>query len=100
MNCFLPSGPMAKNFRRSSGDRPWKKEPRLSGGIAARAPPPGPRPPPRHRAVDRYDRPEECDELGKAGEAMGFRHVASGPLVRSSYHADEQHDAAVLGPSV
>jgi len=25
---------------------------------------------------------------------MGFKHVASGPLVRSSYHADEQHDAA------
>ena len=28
------------------------------------------------------------------GKAMGFRHVASGPLVRSSYHADEQYEAA------
>jgi len=26
---------------------------------------------------------------------MGFKHVASGPLVRSSYHADEQHNAAI-----
>ena len=52
---------------------------------------------PRHLAIDRFYRPEEFEELRKAGEAMGFKHVASGPLVRSSYHADEQHDAAVLG---
>ena len=55
------------------------------------------RPSPRHLAIDRFYRPEEFEELRKAGEAMGFKHVASGPLVRSSYHADEQHDAAVLG---
>ncbi|RUA24584.1 MAG: lipoyl synthase, partial [Chloroflexi bacterium] len=55
------------------------------------------RPSPRHLAIDRYYRPEEFEELRKAGDAMGFKHVASGPLVRSSYHADEQHDAAALG---
>ena len=48
-----------------------------------------------HIAIDRFYRPEEFEKLRKAGEAMGFKHVASGPLVRSSYHADEQHDAAV-----
>ena len=53
------------------------------------------RPSIRHIAIDRFYRPEEFEELRKAGEAMGFKHVASGPLVRSSYHADEQHDAAV-----
>ncbi|NQW23596.1 MAG: lipoyl synthase [SAR202 cluster bacterium] len=55
------------------------------------------RPSHRHVAIDRFYRPEEFEELRKAGEAMGFKHVASGPLVRSSYHADEQHDAAYLG---
>jgi lipoic acid synthetase len=53
------------------------------------------RPSIRHIAIDRFYRPEEFEDLRKAGEAMGFKHVASGPLVRSSYHADEQHDAAV-----
>jgi lipoic acid synthetase len=53
------------------------------------------RPSLRHLEIDRYYRPEEFEELRKAGEAMGFKHVASGPLVRSSYHADEQHDAAL-----
>ena len=55
------------------------------------------RPSQRHLAIDRFYRPEEFEELRKAGETMGFKHVASGPLVRSSYHADEQHDAAYLG---
>ena len=55
------------------------------------------RPSARHIAMDRFYRPEEFEELRKAGEAMGFKHVASGPLVRSSYHADEQHDAAAIG---
>ena len=58
------------------------------------------RPSARHIAMDRFYRPEEFEELRKAGEAMGFKHVASGPLVRSSYHADEQHDAAAIGLSV
>ncbi|MDP6968538.1 MAG: lipoyl synthase [Gammaproteobacteria bacterium] len=43
-----------------------------------------------HLAVDRFVPPEEFDELGEQARAMGFKHVASGPLVRSSYHADLQ----------
>ena len=57
------------------------------------------RPSLKHLAIDRFYRPEEFEELGKAGKAMGFKHVASGPLVRSSYHADEQHDAALGLPA-
>jgi lipoic acid synthetase len=47
-----------------------------------------------HHPVVRYWTPEEFDMLREAGEAMGFHHVASGPLVRSSYHADLQAHAA------
>jgi len=54
------------------------------------------RPTLKHILIDRFYTPAEFDELRQIGEAMGFKHVASGPLVRSSYHADEQHDAAVL----
>ncbi|NEX62801.1 lipoyl synthase [Noviherbaspirillum sp. 17J57-3] len=43
-----------------------------------------------HLPVKRYVTPEEFDGLRVAGEKMGFRHVASGPMVRSSYHADLQ----------
>jgi lipoic acid synthetase len=43
-----------------------------------------------HLAVDRYVHPEEFDRLGELGDALGFKHVASGPMVRSSYHADRQ----------
>ena len=43
-----------------------------------------------HIVVSRYVRPEEFTELKTAGEEIGFKHVESGPLVRSSYHADEQ----------
>ena len=39
--------------------------------------------------VDRYLPPEEFDELGRLARGMGFAKVASGPLVRSSYHARE-----------
>ena len=52
------------------------------------------RPSRKHLPIDRFYTPAEFDELRKAGEAMGFKHVASGPLVRSSYHAGEQHAAA------
>jgi lipoic acid synthetase len=45
-------------------------------------------PSPRHLAVERYVPPEEFDELGRIARALGFRDVASGPFVRSSYHAD------------
>ena len=43
-----------------------------------------------HLPVERFVHPSEFDELRKYGESLGFRHVASGPLVRSSYHADQQ----------
>ena len=48
------------------------------------------RPSASHLPVARYYRPEEFDELAQAGRAMGFAHVESGPLVRSSYHAKRQ----------
>jgi lipoic acid synthetase len=43
-----------------------------------------------HLPVDRYYPPTEFEKLARAGEAMGFAHVESGPLVRSSYHAFDQ----------
>lgn len=45
-----------------------------------------------HLAVERFVTPEEFTELGEIAEQMGFKSVASGPLVRSSYHADQQVD--------
>jgi lipoic acid synthetase len=45
-------------------------------------------PTPHHHPVIRYWTPEEFEQIQAIGEAMGFSHVASGPLVRSSYHAD------------
>jgi lipoic acid synthetase len=41
-------------------------------------------------AIDRYVTPEEFANWKMIGESMGFLHVESGPLVRSSYHAREQ----------
>ena len=52
------------------------------------------RPSDKHLAIDRFYTPAEFEELRLIGQELGFAHVASGPLVRSSYHADEQHDAA------
>ena len=52
------------------------------------------RPSDKHVPMARWYTPQEFDELAREAEALGFRHVASGPLVRSSYHADEQHAAA------
>jgi lipoic acid synthetase len=43
-----------------------------------------------HLPVERYYSPDEFAELASAGEGMGFAHVESGPLVRSSYHAFDQ----------
>ncbi|HEU5317462.1 MAG TPA: lipoyl synthase [Chloroflexota bacterium] len=43
-----------------------------------------------HLPVDRFVPPEEFADLKRIGQAMGFAHVESGPLVRSSYHAHEQ----------
>lgn len=46
----------------------------------------------KHLPVVEFVTPEAFDELGAIAESMGFSHVASGPLVRSSYHADEFSD--------
>jgi len=48
------------------------------------------RPSPDHLPVVRYWTPEEFASLKETALALGFRHVESGPLVRSSYHAEEQ----------
>ena len=47
-------------------------------------------PTPHHHPVLRYWTPDEFKALEDFGMALGFTHVASGPLVRSSYHADQQ----------
>lgn len=47
-----------------------------------------------HLPVERYVHPDEFDELAEFGYNLGFMHMASGPMVRSSYHADVQaHNA-------
>jgi lipoic acid synthetase len=43
----------------------------------------------RHLPVIEFIPPAKFEEYRKTGERMGFIHVASGPLVRSSYHAEE-----------
>jgi len=43
-----------------------------------------------HLRVQRFVHPDEFDALREFGEALGFKQIASGPLVRSSYHADRQ----------
>ena len=58
------------------------------------------RPSDKHVPVDRFYTPAEFDELRRIGESLGFKHVASGPLVRSSYHADEQQTAASVSLEV
>lgn len=49
----------------------------------------------QHLAVEKYYTPEEFALLKEEGLKRGFSHVESGPLVRSSYHAREQKEAAV-----
>jgi lipoic acid synthetase len=51
-------------------------------------------PTPHHHPVLRYWTPDEFDALARYGDGLGFQHVASGPLVRSSYHADQMAHAA------
>jgi len=48
------------------------------------------RPSKKHADVARYYRPEEFVQLKQHAMEMGFAHVEAGPMVRSSYHADEQ----------
>src|ERR1700735_5033096 len=47
-----------------------------------------------HLPIERYLHPDEFAEFKRLGEEMGFKHVEAGPLVRSSYHAFEQEEAA------
>ena len=56
------------------------------------------RPSDKHAPLVKWYTPSEFDELRVIGEELGFDHVASGPLVRSSYHADEQHASATQTP--
>ncbi len=51
-------------------------------------------PGPKYLPVQRYVPPEEFEELGTIAKGMGFRQVASGPFVRSSYHAREMADSS------
>ena len=53
------------------------------------------RPSKKHHPIIKFYNPREFTEFQNIGLDMGFSHVAAGPLVRSSYHADEQHNAAV-----
>jgi lipoic acid synthetase len=58
------------------------------------------RPSERHLPVVRYWHPDEFAALEAAAYALGFHHVAAGPLVRSSYHADQHvpQSRAGVGP--
>jgi len=51
------------------------------------------RPSAHHLPVARFYHPDEFAELAVRGREMGFAHVESGPLVRSSYHAKKQTDS-------
>lgn len=51
-------------------------------------------PTPEHLPIERYVHPDEFAGFKRLGEEMGFKHVEAGPLVRSSYHAFEQEEAA------
>lgn len=51
-------------------------------------------PSPAHLPVERFVPPEEFDEIGERARKLGFALVASGPFVRSSYHAGEMAEAA------
>ena len=50
-----------------------------------------------HLAVERFVTPQEFDDLGAYAESIGFDQVASGPMVRSSYHADLQAESVLNG---
>ena len=57
------------------------------------------RPSTKHTPILKWYTPKEFKELEEIGLSLGFSHVASGPLVRSSYHADEQHSSASINAS-
>lgn len=58
------------------------------------------RPTPQHLEVQRYVPPQEFEAWGRYAEGLGFEYVASGPMVRSSYHADEAARHFVPTPSL
>jgi lipoyl synthase len=58
------------------------------------------RPSAQHLPVSRFYHPDEFAELAVRGREMGFAHVESGPLVRSSYHAKKQTEHAVGPPQL
>jgi len=47
-----------------------------------------------HFPVQRYIPPDEFSSYAELGQKLGFDHVESGPLVRFSYHAEEQYDTS------
>jgi lipoic acid synthetase len=53
-------------------------------------------PSPHHLPVERYVHPDTFAMFEREARAMGFRHAAIGPLVRSSYHADQQARRAAI----
>lgn len=55
------------------------------------------RPTAEHLPIERYISPDEFRDYARAGKAMGIRHVESGPLVRSSYHAWDQLESCKSG---
>ena len=49
-----------------------------------------------HLPVARYVHPDQFADYKSFGQSLGFKHVASGPMVRSSYHADKQASGEAL----
>jgi lipoyl synthase len=54
----------------------------------------------KHLPVAEFVPPEKFTQYGRIAEEMGFTHVASGPMVRSSYHADEFEAPQRLRPRI
>jgi lipoic acid synthetase len=53
------------------------------------------RPSPKHAEIRKYYHPDEFSELREHGRKIGLRWVFSGPLVRSSYHAEDVFDQMI-----
>jgi lipoic acid synthetase len=53
-------------------------------------------PSPKYLPIERFVHPDEFAQLKAEGEAMGLGHVEAGPMVRSSYHADEQSEGVLV----
>ena len=54
------------------------------------------RPSTKHTTMSRFYHPDEFKDIEEEGNSLGFTNVASGPLIRSSYHADEQQTASLV----